>query len=95
MTVIERYISVPLEVTMDENGDVWIDATYPEGTQPLMRIDIEQVSGIEAFEIMKQLIRDHEMLNWADARWRTTPTVMKTNTAREAIAAAMTEEAIG
>ena len=93
--VIPRFISGRLEVTMTEDGEIWIDALYEGETierQPLMRIDIEAVSGIEAFEILTQLVKDHEILNWADAHWREKPIIPRCNTAREAIEAAMMRE---
>lgn len=91
-TVVERLISAPLQVTMDENGEVWIDAVYPEDEgEPtaLMRIDNEGVSRMEAFEILAQLIEDHKMLNWADEHWRDKVLIPRCTTAREAIKNAM------
>ena len=90
--VVTRFISGKLEVVMTEDGELWIDALYPGESidrQPLMRIDVEGVSGIEAFEILSQLVKDHQMLNWADEHWREKPIVPRCNTARDAIEAAM------
>lgn len=90
--VIPRLISGRLEVTMTEDGEIWIDALYPDeriDRQPLMRIDVEGVSGIEAFEIIEQLIKDHEMLNWADEHWRDKPIIPRCENARDALDAAM------
>lgn len=89
MTIVERFVS-DLSVTMTEDGEIWVDA----GSQPSMRIDVESVSGLEAFEILKVLIEDHYLLNWADAHWRDGVQVPKCDTAREAIRKAMSEEAI-
>lgn len=58
MSAIERFISGTLEVVMEDDGDVWIDAKYPDRTEsvPLMRIDVETISNLEAFEILNELI---------------------------------------
>lgn len=57
---IESYLSGKLTVVMEMDGDVWIEAQYEDGSNtPLMRIDCEGVSGLEAFEILHELIADH------------------------------------